>query len=333
MTNVNIKNIAEQAGVSLATVSRVINNSAKVSEEKAKRVRKVASGLGYRLNPKPPAKACFKTRNVALVYAGWSMMEIHEWGFVDGLESVFSENDLRLMLVRMPDDGSLPSVFTQRDCDGILVLADLRDVPQENIDKLESFPCIQMLHGDVRQAFGDEVFCDNLSVARLAYEHLHSLNVKQYGYMNLFPSHRACSERQMFFEMYLKQAGLSCQSWLADPQEEHTVPSHELALQLVKQMVVSKKLPDGLFVPTDFQLPEIYTALRDHGISPMQDMTIISCDNCDRHLVKTQPRPASIDLRLHDLGCYAARQLIWRIEHPQSAPVRLFIKPQVVCPE
>jgi DNA-binding LacI/PurR family transcriptional regulator len=106
-----------------------------------------------------------------------------------------------------------------------------------------------------------------------------------------------------------------------------------VAQQLVKQMVEGKKLPDGLFVPTDFQLPEIYTALRDHGIKPMEDMTIISCDNCDRHLIKTQPRPVSIDLRLHDLGRYAARQLIWRIEHPESAPVRLFIKPTVVAPE
>lgn len=332
MTNINIKNIAEQAGVSLATVSRVINNSARVSEDKAKRVRKVASGLGYRLSPKPSSKVCFRTRNVALVYAGWSMMELSEWGFMDGLEAVFSENDLRLLLVRMPEDGTLPSVFSQKDCDGILILADLKDVPNASIKSLEAFPCIQMIHGNDRQQFGDEVFCDNHSVAKLAFEHLQRIGVKRPAFFNVEPGHEACNERQLFFQYCLQKSGTQFTSLVAKSQQAQTTPSHVLADQLVAQMAAMDQLPDGLFVPVDYQLPELYTALKAHGIKPMKDIQIISCDNCERHLIKTDPRPVTIDLRLHDLGRYAARQLIWRIEYPDSAPVRLFIKPEVIFP-
>ncbi|HCD33453.1 MAG TPA: hypothetical protein DER01_13670, partial [Phycisphaerales bacterium] len=271
LTNVNIKNIAEQAGVSLATVSRVINNSARVSEEKAKRVRKVASGLGYRLSPKPPTKACFRTRNVALVYAGWSMMELNEWGFMDGLEAVFTENDLRLMLVRMPDDGSLPSVFSQNDCDGILILADLKNVPDSAIKSLEAFPCIQMIHGNARQQFGDEVFCDNHSVAKLAFEHLQRIGVKRPAYINVEPGHDACIERQMFFQYCMQKAGIPCATFTADPQTALVTPSHVLAQQLVGELAAMKQRPDGLFVPVDYQLPDLYTALKAQGIEPMKE--------------------------------------------------------------
>lgn len=332
MSQTNIKNIAQQAGVSLATVSRVINNSAKVSDEKVQRVRKAASGLGYRLAPKPPAKVCFKTRNVALVYAGWSMMQLNEWGFMDGLESVFSQNDLRLMLVRMPEDGMLPSVFTDQACDGILTLADLKNIPTALIQTLEKFPCIQMIHGNARQHFGDEVFCDNLSVAGMAFDYLKQAGVKRYAFFNVDPSHYACQERQAFFDFYLRQENIPVTHLVAKVGDALTRPSHVLANELVKKMLAMKTMPDGLFVPVDFQLPELYTALISNGIKPMQDIQIISCDNCERHLVKVDPRPATIDLRIEDLGRYAARQLIWRIEHPDDVPVRLYIKPELIMP-
>jgi LacI family transcriptional regulator len=260
------------------------------------------------------------------------MMQLNEWGFMDGIESVFTENDLRLMLVRLPTDGTLPSVLSQNDCDGLLILADLADIPAKSLDCLASFPSIQMIHGNARQQFGDEVFCDNQSVAKLAHEYLTQIGTKRYAFYNAHPEHHACHERQMFFDFYCQQAGMSVTHLVADQSDATTQPGHVLANALVKQMKALDQLPDGLFVPVDFQLPELYTALKSHGIEPMRDLQIISCDNCERHLVKTAPRPVTIDLRMHDLGRYAARQMIWRIEHPDSAPARLYIKPELIYP-
>ena len=328
----NIKSIAEQAGVSLATVSRVINNSAPVSEETAGRVRSAASGLGYCLRPKPPSKTCFRTRNVALVYAGWNQMQLNEWGFVDGFEEVFSENDLRLMLVQMPETGALPRVLAQQDCDGIVILSELNSVSDAVVKALERVPCIHMVHETPLQPFGDEFFCDNRLIAKLATEHLLRVGVKHPAFFNIHPEHHACIERELYFKFFMEQANIKVTSLVASPMPSQTTPSHVLAQQVVEQMAKMRHCPDGLFVPVDYQLPELYSALKAQGIEPMKDVQIISCDNCERHLVKTDPRPVTIDLHWRDLACHAARQLIWRIEHPAGPPVRLVVKPEIIYP-
>ncbi len=330
--NISIEKIAKQAEVSMATVSRVINNSAPVSEEKARRVRDAAAGLGYCLRPKPPSKTCFRTRNVALIYAGLSAMQLNEWGFVDGFESVFSENDFRLMLVQMPENGTLPRVLAQHDCDGIVIVSELNKVSDVVINTLETLPCIQMVHENTHRPFGDEFFCDNRLIAKLAVEHLLGLGVKRPAFFNIHPEHRACCERERYFQFFLDQAKVEGVKLAADSMPSKNAPDYVLAQQIIERAAGMRPRPDGLFVPVDYQLPELYMALRHHGIEPMKDIQIISCDNSERHLVKADPRPATMDLHWRTLARHAARQLIWRMEHPFGPQVRLIVKPEIINP-
>src|SRR5436309_3185754 len=62
-----IREVAEQAGVSIATVSRVLNDRADVSTETRERVRKVARSVGYSADPTARALATQRTRLVAVV--------------------------------------------------------------------------------------------------------------------------------------------------------------------------------------------------------------------------------------------------------------------------
>ena len=62
-----IRDVAEQAGVSIATVSRVLNDRADVSLETRRRVREVARSVGYSADPAARALATQKTRLVAVV--------------------------------------------------------------------------------------------------------------------------------------------------------------------------------------------------------------------------------------------------------------------------
>ena len=63
-----IKDIAQAAGVSLATVSRVINNGPKVGNETRKRVKKIMEEMGYR--PNANARALVTKRSASFRYVG-----------------------------------------------------------------------------------------------------------------------------------------------------------------------------------------------------------------------------------------------------------------------
>jgi DNA-binding LacI/PurR family transcriptional regulator len=225
----------------------------------------------------------------------------------------------------------LPRVVSDRACDGILVLGDLVGATAEQVKTLAAFPCITMIHRDHRFSACDEVLCDDYSVARLAVETLQQAGATQYAFYNARPDHSACRERRIFFDFHLAQNELRAQHFVAELKESLAEPAHVVADKLVKRLAAAPQRPDGLFVPMDCQLPELYTALRDHGIEPEKDIKLASCDNCERHLVKVDPRPSSIDLHWPGIGWYAARQLIWRIEHPDADAVRLLVKPHVVA--
>jgi LacI family transcriptional regulator len=330
--NVTLGAIAQKAGVSISTVSRVVNDSAYVSEEKIRQVREAASTLGSPITSSRRTSTRLRTQNIALIYAGWDPMELNEWGFVNGFEEVFSQNNLRLILVQMSGDGNLPRVLLQKDCDGIVILSNLREVSESQVAMLEKFPCIQMIQNNTSQAFGDEFFCDNYLISKLAFEHLTSIGVKKPAFYNVLPEHRACLERGQHFKFITEQAGGEVAMLVVDLKKALTKSNYLLAEDLVEQMVTMEDCPDGIFVPVDYQLPELYAALRQCGIQPMKDIQIVSCDNSERHLIKAEPRPVTMDLHWRDLARHAARQLIWRIENPDNPPVRLIIKPKVVHP-
>jgi LacI family transcriptional regulator len=328
----NIKNIAEAAGVSLATVSRVINSTAKVSENKAQNVYRAASLLGYQLPRRAAASMQFRTRNIALVFTGWSGMQLAEWGFMEGMDEFFSKRDVRLVLTKLSSDGQVPSLLSDHACDGVIALGDLAGVPDSLLGIVGSFPCVQIVRGGRLQAFSDEVLSDNASIAQIAIDYLGGLNVRKFAFLNIHPEHDSCVDRGNHFEFILRQRGVVAEMFTFTREEAESCPSHQLVEVLVDRFVACDQRPDGLFIPVDFQLPEVYAALRSRGIEPMRDVQIVSCDNCDRHLMRVSPRPATIDQLMSDLGYQAARQLAWRIQNPTAAAVQIFIKPKLVPP-
>jgi DNA-binding LacI/PurR family transcriptional regulator len=328
----NIKSIAEAAGVSLATVSRVINSTAKVSERKVQSVYRAASMLGYQLPQRDMPGTSFRTQNIALAYTASSKLHVAEWGFIEGMETFCRKRDMRLVLTMLTAEGEVPGLLAEHGCDGVILLADLKSIHNSIVDVLKTLPCVQIVRGSGPQHWWDEVLSDNTSIAQIAIEHLSRCNVRKYGFLNTHPDHESCVERGSYFEFFLKQRGDVAVMLSSDRQTALLRPRHLLAEDLVDRFLALDERPDGLFIPVDFQLPEIYAALRSRGVKPMEDVQIVSCDNCERHLAKATPRPATIDQMMSDVGYQAARQLAWRIQNPTAAPLQVFVKPKLILP-
>jgi DNA-binding LacI/PurR family transcriptional regulator len=77
----------------------------------------------------------------------------------------------------------------------------------------------------------------------------------------------------------------------------------------------------------------MYAELQDRGIRPGRDLTVISCNNEQMHLMNLRPRPATINLQTGMIGRVAAEWLLRRMRKNDGlAPVVSLVSPIMVPP-
>lgn len=121
---VTMREVARHAGVSIATVSFVINNTKPVTAATRQRIEQSMAELGFRRNAVARALASRKTRIIALVYPALE----HRWSgsvvqFVTSAARAASESDYHLVVWPTSNDASeLPELVGQRLVDGVLLM-------------------------------------------------------------------------------------------------------------------------------------------------------------------------------------------------------------------
>lgn len=121
---VTIKDVAEKAGVSSATVSNVINNKGKVSES----TRRIVLGAIEELNYRPNASAQRRYQHALQKSIGLVVKEIHNPYFADvivGAQEAAESSGYELMITssegRRETEGRVVDLFVEKDVDGIII--------------------------------------------------------------------------------------------------------------------------------------------------------------------------------------------------------------------
>lgn len=171
-----IRDVAERAGVSNATVSNVINNKGKVSESTRKEVREAIETLNYR----PNASAQRKLQSSGPKSIGVVVKEMHNPYFADvviSAQETANENGYSIMVSssegRRRTEGQIVDLFVEKDVDGIVInplldrnadLTHLFDLKRRNI------PFVML--EEVRGLQSNIVDIDNVKAAKDVTTHL-----------------------------------------------------------------------------------------------------------------------------------------------------------------
>lgn len=136
-TNATIYDVAGAAGVSLATVSRVLNNPEKVKKETRDRVLKVIEELGYRPNAIARGLASKKTTTVGVIVSDMTRASISE--MMAGISDIAYKYKYSIKLFTITPDmdfeGSLKNIIAEQ-VDGVLYLND--ELLDEDIDRVKN---------------------------------------------------------------------------------------------------------------------------------------------------------------------------------------------------
>lgn len=334
--------VAELAGVSQATVSRVAAGSSKVSEHTRGRVERAMKELGF--VPSPPKRRkrrgnktlpSSKVKLIAVLVTEHSLMR--HAGFVlnmfRGASEAAQREGISLWLGNIRDEKDVASMVKAVGADGVL-LAGVQSLPgisRQSVGK----PVVWLTsHAD---AGADAILPGNRAAGKMAADYLMECGHRTLAFLNVDdenPSYRARGEA--FAKSAAGKGAKVHQLTFTDggSGDGGLTQFDSRVGEGIKALLACDPRPTGLFVPSDLMTALVYRALNRSGVVPGKDIDIVSCDNEEAYLAGLSPRPATIDIAGEERGRRAVYELLVQSRFPnEQRPVQLTVEPQLIARE
>ncbi len=311
---ITIRDVAEAAGVSTATVSRALRGLPNVDEATRARVQAIAAQLDYVISPSASRLASGRTGSIGVITP-----YISRWFFstvLSGVENVLQTAgmDLLLMSVSAPDAQHRlpPAPRLRRRVDGVLAIALPPDDRQ--LDEVIELGMPTSLIGTAKEGVAG-VTIDDVQAARTATQHLLNLGHKRIAIIsgNLIDApFTAEHDRFRGYRETMEEAGLEI-----DPLMEafgyFTVAGGE---QAMTALLTHRERPTAVFAMSDEMAFGAMRAMRAHGLIPGKDISIIGIDN---HDLSELLDLTTVAQPVFDLGRVAAEALLVQIRSDGSS--------------
>jgi LacI family transcriptional regulator len=270
-----LEKVAERAGVSPSTVSRILNGTAVVSEEKRRAVERAIATLGFVPNPVARGLAGGRTLSIGVVtqaidspFYGAALSGIEDELDKAGYNALFVSGHWNAV-----EEARCIEVLRSRRVDGIIVLTGrLSDAALRACAK--SLPVV--VTGRTLKAPG--LFAlnfDNVTGARLATEHLIALGHKRIACITGDPAHPDAVERLRGYRAALKDAGLTYEQGLVAPGQFHE-ESGRLAME---HLLDSRQRFTAVFACNDQMAFGASLALHRRGLRVPDDLSLVGFDD------------------------------------------------------
>ncbi len=347
----SIASVAKLAGVSIATVSRVINDMDNVRGETIDQVRAAMKQLDYtpprvKRGPKTGRRRAppqlLRLGKIAVLTLG----DVQHWLTLPVMASVVSgimrqarELSVWAVLDEMPDPRELSPIFRRNEVDGAIVFCGAGSNAADLMYLHRHVPVVWVMGGEDAMVDVDHVSPDNSGVGRLAFDYLHNAGCKRFAFITDNPNWAIMRLRAQAFGNAARDAGRSVSNYLLNQNNVQReayggdVCVHDTLKELVQELARRLTEPTGLFVPTDRLLGELHPLLVQRRIWGSPNLRIVSCDNENERLSLLHPRPASIDIQGEETGRLAVRQLVQRLQRPEAPSARLHVAPRLVLPQ
>ena len=324
-------NVAERAGVSLSTVSNVLNRPEVVADDTQARVQEAIAALNFVRNSSARQLRRGRSSSVGVIVFDLSNPY---WGEVTtGVESVLSERGFVLMTgssdASAVKEQRLLEAFDERRPEGILI-ASVQDI-KHLIPLSKGGTHIVLLGGRGEKSSIDSVAIDDRHGGQLGAEHLFSLGHKRIGFVNGPLERESWSERRRGVLDAVNSMGLT---W-DDAVLEITIatPSAREGDSIVERMLAANPRPTALFCANDLVALGVLRSFSAAGVRVPDDCAIVGFDDIEVAALLSPPL-TSIRLPAYEVGRRAAEILLDEIKRPDDAPPQnILFQPKLVVRE
>ncbi|QXD16443.1 LacI family transcriptional regulator [Rhodocaloribacter litoris] len=324
---VTIYDIAEQAGVSIATVSRVFNNHTRVSEATRRRVLRVAAELGYQPHVSAQSLARRKTHLIAAVIpvlSNFFYMEV-----IRGMQDAVAESDFDLLLYAAPSpqeiDSQLERALQKGRADGLLLLS--TPLTEAYRNRLKSARGSIVLVDAADPDF-DSVSVDNVKGGYMATRYLIDLGYERIAHITVAPEPPPAVQRRQGYEQALREAGRSVDpALIAASGRKPYGFVEEAGYEAMRQLLERDERPDAVFVASDIQALGALKALQEAGLQVPRDMGLVGFDDI---VVSKYVGLTTLRQPMYEMGRIAIEKLLSRLKHPERSVSHTVFSPRLV---
>lgn len=318
-TSATIKDVARAAGVSHATVSRVINNSANVSAEKRQRILDAMDALDYVPNLQARSLAGGRTQVIGLLVPHIGSGYIGS--IFDGIDAEISARDFDIMLHTTHHRKVRETIYVQSlthgMAEGLLLLLPVD--PSAYLEGLrkENFPYVVIDHQGF-DTFSPTVASTNRQGAYEATSYLVSLGHRRIGFVTGSNNTSSAQERFDGYKDSLDHHQLPYDANLVAFGNFLQQSGYRAALKLLDLA----EPPTAIFAANDFSAMGVIDAARERGLRIPQDISIMGFDDIPQ-AAWMNPALTTVSQPLFEMGRRAAKMLLEYIEDPTAPTQRL----------
>lgn len=318
---VGIRDIAERAGVSVATVSNALNGRQGVSREISEKIVRIAEELGYRKTKKTETKA-----HIRLVMFKRHGLVVGDTQFfaelTEGIEQGCQEEKAELVISQIqkgkdPDYIEKIERICADECQGVLLLS--TELEKEDLGLFRQCRSPLLI---VDNLFRHErvhcVVMNNYDAGYQATEALIAQGHREIGHITSSTEFNNMRYRRKGFEAAMRAAGLPVQEefcWKVRPTIDG---AYQDARRLLEQRV---KLPTAFFAGNDIMAVGCMRAFQEAGVRMPEELSVIGMD--DTFLCQASTPPLST-IRVHrrEMGRIAVNLLLHTVPLAHSSVVK-----------
>jgi LacI family transcriptional regulator len=322
---VNITDVAQRAGVSISTVSRVLNNSDyPIRPETRQKVLEAIEELQFRPNDVARSLLLKQTHTIGLIVPDISNPYYPELSL--GVEATASEHGYAVIFCntsRRPEKVEYYlDVLLQKRADGIIIAGGGTDLSQISQGTLRSDTKIALV-GKHHLPF-PSVQVDNFGAALEITSHLLNLGHRHIAFISGPPNLTSVQDRLAGYKASLEERGISEDNRLICEGDFGAESGYSATLSLLR----GEPTPTAIFAANDRMAISAMAAAADVGLRVPNDLTVVGFDDIiTASLVR--PSLTTVALPAYEIGASAMR-LMLRLLEGEECPKTIWLPTQLV---
>ncbi|GGI09443.1 LacI family DNA-binding transcriptional regulator [Egicoccus halophilus] len=321
---VTITDVAEAAGVSVATVSRVMNNRYGVAAKTVEHVRTVIEELGYEGSLVARSMRSRRTNVIGVIIMD---LEPFSTELLKGAARAIHASEYDLIVYSAGGHTTYEHPGWERRLVARLngSLTDGTILVTPTVMEITTDSPIVAIDPHIGAKGLPAIASNNYDGARIAMDHLTKLGHQRIGFIGGRPDLESAQRRHAGYVDGLESAGLALDETLVRIGDY----TREVALTCATDLLDLPEPPTAIFAANDESAIAALLAARERGLRVPDELSVIGFDNLPEAAL-TDPPLTTVDQSVQQMGYEATKLLFAQIEDPTRAPVQLTLPTELV---
>ncbi|MCM8710091.1 LacI family transcriptional regulator [Clostridium sp. SYSU_GA19001] len=330
---VTINDVAKEAGVSITTVSRVLNNNYPVKKETRIKIEKAIEKLEYKPNAMARSLITKKTSIIGVIVPGITNLFFPT--IVEAIEDITKSRGYSISLGNTGGDAKeetkLVEELKARQVDGIIVIdPTIENLEKGCYDKLSKLVPLIVVNGAPSGNKCSFVCYDEEVGTIEAFEYLLQLGHKKIAFIR---GHKSFSYdiKEKIYRITLKNEKLDYMKIL-NVGKGNSIEVVDRVESEIRELFLSDERPTAVFACNDLMAMGVINACSKLGIKVPEDLSVVGFDNT---LISklAHPKLTTVDLNMKEIGHRAALELIDIIENKTKSRKKVILGTKLIIRE